>query len=154
MTQGEIYFYLKKYLNDHKWNILAGEPPDGSNDLVRMEIRDESFKEKGSKGSYKIDLVALKEGTLLLIENYRTFESKDVSKLNCIVGEKADHLFDALSERCGIERSQVKEIIKALGVTEITEDDVPVDFLVFVVSKAGIKIIKGRNLAEEIFLLF
>lgn len=154
MTQSEIYYYLKQYLKDRKWNLLAGEPPDGSNDLIRMEIRDESFRGKGSKGSYKIDLVALKQRALLLIENSRMFEFKDVAKLNHIVNEKPDHLFNALRERCAIERNEVAKIIKALGVSEIGDNDVPVDFLVFVISKTGIKIVKGDRLPEETLELF
>lgn len=130
MTQGEVYYYLKLRLQNNGWELLGGEPPDGSNALRRIEIRSKQVDRKGSTGSYKIDLIAKKASYLALIEIYPTYSQKDVDKLNLITGKRIEDLFGALKERCNIEKNEIKTILKCLALVDL-DKPVPDDFVIF-----------------------
>lgn len=145
MNEGEVYFYLKKFLVDRGWEPLAGEPPGGSNNIRRVEIRDKNWKEIGSKGSYKVDLIFFKDKTLLLIEIKPKYSQSDVNKLNEILSERLDKLYDALKERCGLDKSQISKIIKCISVG-VLNHSIPDDFLAFIVKgKDEVSVEYGRQ---------
>ena len=130
MNEGKIYYFLKHFLLNKGWKLLAGEPPDGSDDICRIEIRDSNRLGIGSKGSYKIDLIFLRKDTLFLIELKPKYNQGDINKLNRIIEERLDDLFSALKERCGLKRHVL-----------------PKDFLGFVIKgEHDIEIIRGKTL--------
>lgn len=130
MQESKIYFYIKKYLKDTGWSILGGEPPDGSNDIKRIEIRDPGIPSKGSKGSLKIDIVSSKGPVLLLIEIKPAFDTADVRKLNYILEERRHDLFDALFERCNLKEGTFKYVLKCLAVNKVEKEQLPAGFIV------------------------
>jgi len=153
MNEGKIYYFLKNYLINKGWNILAGEPPNGSNSVPRIEIRSKNRLGIGSKGSYKIDLISLKLNTLLLIELKPKYNQGDINKLNVVTSERIGDLFDALKERCGLNRDKIKQVVKCIGVNTLGNNTLPSDFLAFLVKGENeIELKYGDNLKPLVLL--
>lgn len=151
MKESKIYFYIKKYLRDTSWNILGGEPPDGSNDVRRIEIRDPLNLFKGSKGSLKVDLIASKGPVLLLVEIKPEFDYSDVVKLNYIVNERQKDLFAALLERCHLQKENFDYVIKCLGLTKFKKEQLPNDYmLVHLKDSLKVDILFGKAINSKI----
>ena len=68
VNENIVYFFCKKLLKKSGIHVFAGEPPGGSDELHRVELKHPNFSEKGSKGSRKFDLIAHHKSTFLLIE--------------------------------------------------------------------------------------
>ena len=131
--------------------MLAGEPPDGSDDLKRIEIRSSCFNGKGSAGSLKIDLIALKKQILLLVELKPDFDSADVSKLNEILTTRKQDFANSLLERCNIDMRNLKYIVKCLGLNKLKKEQLPNDFLCLqVCDNLGINILAGTKINKEV----
>src|SRR3989344_1915664 len=81
VSETQIYLTLKKYLPEKGWILVGGEPPDGTNSMPRIELKDDTHLVKGSKGSKKIDLLFFKEGYFLLLELKEMYNFSDVKKL-------------------------------------------------------------------------
>lgn len=153
MSEGKIYYFLKNYLINKRWRILAGEPPDGSDNVPRIEIRSKNRSGIGSGGSYKIDLIALKQNTLLLIELKPRYNQGDIDKLNIVTSERLGDLFDALKERHGLNRNEIKQVIKCIGVSYLGNNILPSDFLAFLVKEESeIEVKYGNNLNPQMLL--
>ncbi len=135
LNESFIYFETKRLLAQLDWTIVAGEPSGGSDHLPRIEIRDPSMNSKGSKGSYKVDLIATKSKNLLLVEAKINFDLSDVEKLNVICNERKEHLRSALQERLGLNLDEY-HIIKSLSLRNIHPEQVPPDFVCFVIGGA------------------
>ena len=67
-SESFIYVETKKLLMELGWTLIAGEPSGGSDHLPRIEIRDPNMNDKGSRGSYKVDIISVKNKSLLLTE--------------------------------------------------------------------------------------
>lgn len=147
MSEGKIYYFLKHFLLNKDWTLLAGEPPDGSNNVCRIEIRNKDRVGIGSKGSYKIDLIFLQKDILFLIELKPQYNQGDIDKLNEITTQRVNDLFDALEERCDLNRKDIRRIVKCIGVGTLNNHTLPIDFLGFVVKgEDDIKIERGEGL--------
>lgn len=152
LTEGEIYFYLKKYLTLHGWEIIGGEPPDGSDDIRRIEIRNKDHKGIGSTGSLKIDLMCFKGGIVLLIEIKPKYSLSDIEKLNLILNNRLEDLFSALRERCNIEKTDIKATIKCIANSSMENKKAPSDFVAFVVDTSNkVRIEKGKDIPCIVF---
>jgi hypothetical protein len=81
LKEEEIYIAMKEWLKGMCWQIIGGEPPAGTNVIPRIEIKDPSYRGRGSKGSKKVDLVSFKGGYFLLTEIKNRFSPHDVKKL-------------------------------------------------------------------------
>lgn len=146
MSEGKIYYFLKNFLLDKGWKLLAGEPPDGSDNVCRIEIRSKNRVGIGSKGSYKIDLIFLNKNTLFLIELKPRYNQGDVNKLNEITTQRLHDLFDALKERCGVNREDILQIVKCIGVGSLNHA-LPEDFVGFIVEgEKKINVERGSSL--------
>jgi len=88
LKEPEIYLLAKRLLKKNDWEIIGGEPPDGTDNIPRIEIHDPNNKNKGSGGSKKIDLIAFKDEKLLLLELKTYFDATDILKLDDIVSKK------------------------------------------------------------------
>jgi hypothetical protein len=129
-----VYVKTKKILASLGWKIIAGEPAGGSDHLPRIEIRDPSMTNKGSKGSYKIDIIATKNNKILLTEVKINFNISDVNKLNEICNQRKEHLKSALRERLGLDINEYI-IIKSLSLKDVDPNKVPSDFVCFLIDK-------------------
>lgn len=101
LEEGKIYIMMKEWLRSMCWRIVGGEPPAGTNNIPRVEIKDPAYQGKGSKGSKKVDLVSFKEGFFLLTEIKAQYSSQDVEKLEEITQrrELRGAFLTALKER-------------------------------------------------------
>lgn len=134
-----IFLSIKSYLRSHGWNLLGGEPPDGtSDDLIRIYIRAEGIRDRlHSLGAVKIDLMSVKDGVLLLTEVKPRFSMTDKLKLDLIAGPRKMDLFRALYERCKIEPDRITLIVKSLGFTASSTAKVFPDYVFFCVHSDG-----------------
>ena len=165
VSETEIYLKLKKELPKKGWILIGGEPPDGTNSMPRIELKDYSNISKGSKGSKKIDLVFFKGGFFLLLELKEEYDYSDVKKLNEIVqDEKWRKAFiTALKEKKALELKNISIdqqnyihsnnlLIKAIAYSEGTAKHD--DFVTFIVDKFGINLYFGSGISENIKQLF
>lgn len=111
LSESEIYVYSKRYLRQLDWKLVGGEPPGGSNGLPRVEAKHPEIEMKGSKGSKKVDIIAYRDGYLLLLELKSTFDRGDIQKLDQLVGERRwrQSLVDACKERNALNRAGVND---------------------------------------------
>lgn len=77
----ELYISLKKYLKQQGWSLLGGQPPSGTDHLPLIEIKNQIGEAKGSKFSFKPDLVAYLERQILVVEIKPRFSQSDLKKL-------------------------------------------------------------------------
>lgn len=88
LSESEIYVYSKRFLRSHGWTLVGGEPPGGSDGLPRIEAKHPEKEVKGSAGSKKVDIIAYRDGRLLLLELKSAFDRRDIAKLDELVGER------------------------------------------------------------------
>lgn len=101
LSEEEVYNGAKRILTKNNFLLLAGQPPRGSDQLPVVEIKSGTNKEKGSKDSFKPDLVAYKDNILLIIECKPRFNNGDLQKLNKVLNSNSRLLafYNELSER-------------------------------------------------------
>lgn len=141
-----VYYYVKKHLRQAGIAVFGGEPPGGTDDLHRIELKRPNSQKKGSRGSRKFDLLAYFEKKIILIElkSDSSQLSKDVEKLEDTVESEGwtAALWTSIKERKlfgkvlpEIERDEFIEkrrslIVKALG-SKPSGYIPPNDFLLF-----------------------
>lgn len=120
LSEEEVYNGAKRILKKNNYVVLAGQPPRGVDHLPVVEIKSGTNKEKGSKDSFKPDLVAYKDNILLIIECKPTFNNNDLNKLHEVLNSNSRLLafYNELSERGllnkigkNIEFNEFKEIV-------------------------------------------
>ena len=85
MREDEIYFYTKELLKLKNFKIIAGQPPNGSDNIPSIEIKESNHFDKGSKGSFKPDLVAIDRNNFLIIECKPKYDFNDKKKLESVL---------------------------------------------------------------------
>jgi hypothetical protein len=99
-----IHYAVRKYLRDAGWDLVAGQYPNGSDDeLSPLNIVDRTVScdnspdhRRHSSGKLVPDLVAYKNGTLLIIEMKATYSPSDEAKLLSIITDRRDDFLGAL----------------------------------------------------------
>jgi hypothetical protein len=83
MNETEVYIATKTVLKQIGLKLIGGQPPNGTDSFPVIEIADPSIFSKGSKGSFKPDLVAFcpKRQKLVIVECKPQFSLNDVEKL-------------------------------------------------------------------------
>lgn len=114
MSEDEIYIYTKEWLIAKGYDILGGQPPNGSDDIPVVEIKKEKNQNKGSKGSFKPDLVAKDSKEILVVECKPKYNKDDEEKLNqVLINKKRQQLFvEELLQRRLINESEKNLKIK------------------------------------------
>ena len=114
MSEDEIYIYTKEWLIAKGYDILGGQPPNGSDDIPVVEIKKEKNQNKGSKGSFKPDLVAKDSKEILVVECKPKYDKDDEEKLNqVLINKKRQQLFvEELLQRRLINESEKNLKIK------------------------------------------
>ncbi len=99
MTEEEVYLGTKNYLIKNNFTILAGQPPRGVDHIPVIEIKENST-DKGSKFSYKPDLIAYKNFSFIIIECKPSFNIEDYKKLKSIINNntRLEKLFIELEQ--------------------------------------------------------
>ena len=108
MNEDQIYLSTKSWFRKNGYLVLAGQPPSGSDSIPVVEIKDFSNLYKGSKGSYKPDLIVKKNDSIVIIECKPKFDLGDKKKLLNIINE------DKRKEKLYVELNQRKLINKNL----------------------------------------
>jgi hypothetical protein len=77
----KLYIALKNHLRNTGWHLIAGQPPSGTDHLPVLEIKSQVGDERGSRDSYKPDLVAVSLNQLLIVEIKPSYSANDDAKL-------------------------------------------------------------------------
>jgi hypothetical protein len=110
-SETEVFLACKRFLETHRWTILGGEAPGGSAHVPRIEIHHPSVTTRGSGGSRKVDLIAYRDGIILLLELKPSYDRADVLKLDALVRFPSWRyaLVTALDQRRIFERYDLAE---------------------------------------------
>jgi hypothetical protein len=81
MKEDAVYVATKSWFIQSGYKALAGQPPNGCDNIPTIEIKEPSNQGKGSKGSYKPDLVFANERFLILVECKPSHSDADLQKL-------------------------------------------------------------------------
>jgi len=83
MNETEVYIATKTVLKQLGLKLIGGQPPNGTDSFPVIEIADPSILSKGSKGSFKPDLIAFcpKRQKIVIVECKPEFSLNDVEKL-------------------------------------------------------------------------
>jgi len=101
LNETQVFISVRNYLLENDWHVIGGQPPSGTDHLPVIEIRDPMHKGKGSKGSYKPDLIAWRESILAIIELKPSFNRADREKVNGVLRspERTRSLWESLIQR-------------------------------------------------------
>ena len=101
LNETQVFISVRNYLLENDWQVIGGQPPSGTDHLPVIEIRDPMYKGKGSKGSYKPDLIAWHESNLAIIELKPLFNQPDRDKVNEVLRspERTRSLWESLIQR-------------------------------------------------------
>jgi len=101
LNETQVFISVRNYLLENDWQVIGGQPPSGTDYLPVIEIRDPMYKGKGSKGSYKPDLIAWHESNLAIIELKPLFNQPDRDKVNEVLrsSERTRSLWESLIQR-------------------------------------------------------
>jgi hypothetical protein len=130
LREDVIHYHVREELTLLGWKLLAGQYPNGSDDdLPCLSIVDPTLARDRSPDSrrhslHKLvpDLIAVKDGVLLVIEMKPTYDALDEAKLMTLMTERRGEFndaFDRLSEKqlWGLTASQL-EFAPCLAFTE------------------------------------
>lgn len=125
-TEEIVYLETKKYLKAKNYTILGGQPPKGCDHLPVIEVKDPAYLKKGSKGSFKPDLVVYKNKTVLLIECKPKYNHSDYIKLLQIKNSagRKNAILDELDQRSIFKRNKInfnKDFIVEVGLAYSTD---------------------------------
>lgn len=88
MREDFIHYYVRRYLLSTGWALLAGQYPNGSDDLPALNVVDPQVARdrspdprRHSKDKLVPDLVSLLDERLLVIEMKPSFDAADAVKL-------------------------------------------------------------------------
>jgi hypothetical protein len=81
MREDEIYVATKIWFRKFGYVSIAGQPPSGCDNIPTVEIKDPQKTDKGSKGSFKPDLVVANSNHLVIVECKPGYNSHDEMKL-------------------------------------------------------------------------
>lgn len=117
MTETFIHIAMRKYLKENKWILIAGEYPNGSDDeLSILNIQDPELARdnspnprKHSLGEITPDLIAYKDGVILIVEAKVKYSLKDKQKLVNLLSSKKNLLIDSL-EKFSMQKNLFSEI--------------------------------------------
>jgi hypothetical protein len=81
MREDEVYVSAKVWFRNNGFAAIAGQPPSGCDNIPTVEIKDLTNREKGSKGSFKPDLIVANIENLIIVECKPLDNSEDEQKL-------------------------------------------------------------------------
>jgi hypothetical protein len=110
MKEEEIYIATKAWFKKKDYLILGGQPPGGTDHIPLIEIKDPNYSEKGSKGSYKPDLIVGNKENIIIIECKPDYDLGDEKKLKEIINsdERKIMLFKELQQRHLLKNDLIK----------------------------------------------
>lgn len=109
MREDEVYVGTKAWFRKNGFIPLAGQPPNGCDNIPTIEIKEHSHRNKGSKGSFKPDLVVANQSFIVLVECKPTDDKQDEKKLLEVLQNEGRLrlLFDELTQRGILKRRKL-----------------------------------------------
>lgn len=106
MREDEIYLLTKRWVKDQNFQILGGQPPNGTDRFPVIEIKSGENLDKGSRNVFKPDLVVATSDLILIVECKPRFDAADITKLIEISASRARllALVDEIRQRRCLER--------------------------------------------------
>jgi len=80
ISEEQVYLWLKKYVRSNEGYLIGGQPPSGTDHLPVLEIRDPANADRGSRESFKPDLVFALGGHIFIVEIKPGFSKSDRAK--------------------------------------------------------------------------
>lgn len=104
MREDYIHFFARRFLRERDWLLVAGQYPDGSDDeLPSLNVMDPELARdrspdhrRHSMNKLVPDLVAYREGYLLVIEAKPRHDTGDEEKLLNMLGQRRADFLNAL----------------------------------------------------------
>jgi hypothetical protein len=104
LTEAFVHRATRQYLSAHGWTLVAGQWPGGSDDTLHvLYVMDPTVARdlspdprRHSLDKFVPDVVALKSGTLLIVEAKTGYSQRDFDKLERLLGDRRDDLHTAL----------------------------------------------------------
>lgn len=117
ITESFVHVAMREYLKKCGWLLIAGEYPNGSDDELNvlsisdpMVARDNSpDPRRHSAGEIIPDLIAYKNGVILIIEAKPCYSIEDKEKLNNLLCNERNRLVSSL-EKFSVEKHQYLDI--------------------------------------------
>ena len=111
MREDEVYVGTKIWFKKIGFTPLAGQPPNGCDNIPTIEIKDIKNRKKGSKGSFKPDLVFGNPSYLVLVECKSLDDRLDKIKLLEVLSNKDRQrlLYDEIVQRGIFKRKKLDE---------------------------------------------
>lgn len=106
ITESYIHVAMREYLKRQGWLLVAGEYPNGSDDELNvLSIQDPSVAKDNSPdprrhsiGEIVPDLVAYKNGIILIVEAKPQYSVDDKKKLIDLLENKVERLISAMNK--------------------------------------------------------
>ena len=113
LTEEEVYNGAKRWLRKNGYQVIAGQPARGVDHLPVIEIKLPSG-DKGSRDSFKPDLVAYKNETFFIIECKPEYNDGDRVKILEVLAsrERLMHFYNELNQY---------QLLKRVGFTRDRE---------------------------------
>ena len=120
MREDEVYLATKNWFRKNGFIAIAGQPPNGCDNIPTIEIKDLANTSKGSKGSFKPDLVIANINYLILVECKPLDDRDDEVKLLEVDSNKDRKklLFEEITQRGIFERRGLKDAFPNLSSIE------------------------------------
>lgn len=111
MREDEVYVGTKIWFKKNGFTPLAGQPPNGCDNIPTIEIKDIKNLDKGSKGAFKPDLVFGNPSYLVLVECKPLDDKLDEIKLLEVLSNKNRQrlLYDEIVQRGIFNRRRLNE---------------------------------------------
>lgn len=68
MREDEVYVSAKSWFRKNGFTPIAGQPPSGCDNIPTVEIKDFQNRSKGSRGSFKPDLIVANSKYFIVVE--------------------------------------------------------------------------------------
>ena len=111
MNESEVYILAKNWFNSNHFKIVAGQPPSGSDNIPVIEIKKNLITNKGSKDSFKPDLVAINSNNIVIIECKPLYSLDDENKLMEIIfnQQRQKNFYKELMQRSILKKYNYEE---------------------------------------------
>ncbi|MEF3309606.1 hypothetical protein PV433_11955 [Paenibacillus sp. GYB004] len=106
VTEGFIHVSMRDFLKKNGWTLIAGQYPGGSDDeLTALNVMDPTLARdqspdprRHSYGKLVPDLIAYKDGSLLVVEAKPKFSLEDQQKLIYLLSERRNDFISSLEK--------------------------------------------------------
>jgi hypothetical protein len=101
MTEALVYEATRHWFLERGFRAIAGQPPNGCDNIPTVEIKDPRVLARGSKGALKPDLIVASVKSLLVIECKAKYSRRDAEKLRSVADDVArqQSLYSELVQR-------------------------------------------------------